>query len=377
LLKAGYIRQVMAWVYTYTTLWLKVLRKIENIIREEMDLAWANEILMTWLSPKSIWDKTGRWDIIDVLFKLDWNWNSQYALWCTHEEQVTPLMKEFIQSYKDLDFWVYQIQNKFRNEKRAKSWLLRWREFLMKDLYSFHKTEEWFEEYYEKMKKVYVRIFERLWLWKDTYITVASWWDFTDKYSHEFQTVLGVWEDTIHICKSCKLGHNEEVVTDNMKCVECGKDDFIIKKASEIWNIFPLSTKFSNAFDLSYIDNENKKQEVIMWCYGIWISRIMWVIAEYYMNDNWINWPENIAPADYYIIVLSEENIQIALKLANKLEWKTVILDDRIWKKYGFWMKAWDAELFGIPNRIVVSPKTIEQWGYELTKNGKSQIIKL
>ena len=382
LLQAWFIRQEMAWVYIYTTLGLKVLRKIENIVREEMDNAGANEVLMSSLGSKLHWDQTGRWDVVDVLFKLPASTWKEYALNPTHEEIVTPFAGEFIQSYKDLDFAVYQIQTKFRNEKRAKSGLLRWREFLMKDLYSFHRDEASLDAYYENMKKVYMKVFDRLGIWKDTYITLAWGWDFTDKYSHEFQTLLDIGEDDIYICDECNTSHNEEIVDleNGFECTNCNSKNHRVEKASEVGNIFPLMTKFSDAFWLKYADENWKEKQVIMGCYGIGISRLMWAIAEYYANEKWISWPENLAPADYYIIVMWEENIEKAEEIAKKLEleWKSVILDDRIWKKIGFGQKAWDCELFGIANRIVLSPKTLEQWGYELTKRGEeSTIIKL
>ena len=380
LLQAGFIRQTMAWVYNYTTLWLKVLRNIENIVREEMDNYWASEILMSALSPKENWEKTGRWDLIDVLFKLPTgdNWK-EYWLNSTHEEIVTPLMSEFLTSYKDSGACVYQVQTKFRNEKRAKSGLLRGREFLMKDAYSFHISDEEFEEYYDWMKKVYMKIFDRLGLLSDTYITLASWWDFTEKYSHEFQVVLPIWEDDIYICDECNTSHNEEIVdlVNGFKCTKCGWLNHRVEKASEVGNIFPLVHKFTKPFWLKMLDENNKEHEAFMGCYGIWISRLMWVIAEYNMQEKGIAWPESIAPADYYIIVIGEENIEKANEFAIKLElkWKTVILDDRMWKKIWFGQKAWDCELFGIPNRIVISPKTIEAGWFEFTKRGEESEI--
>jgi len=370
LLQAWFIRQTMAWVYTYTTLWLRVLRKIENIVREEMDNYWVFETLMSALSPKELWEKTWRWDSIDVFFHVPAANNKEYGLNSTHEEIVTPLMKEFIQSYKDLPTCVYQIQNKFRNEKRAKSWILRWREFLMKDAYSFHSSDEDFVKYYEWMKKVYLRIFERLGLWDDTVIALADWWTFTDKFSHEFQVKLDIWEDDIYICKSCGLWHNKEIVDEEkwFICAECKSKEYTLEKASEIWNIFPLETKFTKAFDLEYLDENNKMQIPKMWCYGIGVSRAMWIIAEKYVWEKWIKWPENIAPAKYYIVVIWEENIEKALELIEKLnlDKSEVILDDRIWRKVGFGQKMADADLLWIPNKIVISKKTLENDSYEL-----------
>ena len=370
LLQAWFIRQTMAWIYTYTTLWLRVLRKIENIVREEMDNYWAFEMLMPALSPKKLWEKTGRWDSIDVFFHVPAANNKEYWLNSTHEEVVTPILKEFIQSYKDLPVCVYQIQNKFRNEKRAKSGILRWREFLMKDAYSFHSSDEEFIKYYEWMKKVYLKIFERLGLWEDTVIALADWWTFTDKYSHEFQVKLDIWEDDIYICKSCGLGHNKEIVDEKnwFICAECKSKEYELVKASEIWNIFPLETKFTKAFGVEYLDENNKMQTPKMWCYGIWVSRAMWIIAEKYAWDKWIKWPENIAPAKYYIAVIWEENLDQALEIIEKLnlDKNEVILDDRFSRKIGFGQKMADADLLWVPNKIVISKKTLENNSYEL-----------
>ncbi len=370
LLQAWFIRQTMAWVYTYTTLWLKILRKIENIVREEMDNYWAFETLMPALSPKELWDKTARWDSIDVFFHVPAANNKEYGLNSTHEEVVTPLMKEFIQSYKDLPTCVYQIQNKFRNEKRAKSGILRWREFLMKDAYSFHSSDEDFVKYYDWMKEVYLRIFERIGLWEDTVIALADWWTFTDKYSHEFQVKLPIWEDEIYICKNCWLWHNKEIVDEEkwFICTSCGFKEYDLEKASEIWNIFPLETKFTKAFGVEYLDENNKKQIPKMGCYWIWVSRAMWIIAEKYAWEKWIKWPENIAPAKYYIAVIWEENLVKAEEIIEKLnlDKKEIILDDRFWRKFGFGQKMADADLLWIPNKIIISPKTLEKNSYEL-----------
>ncbi len=377
LLQAGFIRQTMAGVYTYTTLGQRIYNNIENIVREEMDSVWAFETKMPNLSPKEFWDQTNRWNI-DVLFHVPATNNKEYALNCTHEEIVTPLLGDFIQSYKDLPTCAYQIQYKFRNEKRAKSGLLRGREFIMKDAYSFHASDEDFVEYYEKMKEVYMKIFERLWLWKDTFIALADGGTFTEKYSHEFQVRLEIGEDTIYTCQKCWLSHNEEVISvDSFKCLECRGGKYKKFSASEIWNIFPLETKFSKAFGLTYSDENNKAQTPIMGCYWIGVSRAMWIVAEYFMTEKWINWPAHIAPANYYIIVLWEENVDKAQEISINLEkqWKTVILDDRMGRKFWFWQKAWDCELWWIPNRIVISPKTLEKWGYELRKQGEKEVI--
>ncbi len=377
LLQWWYIRQEMAGVYSFLPIGLRVLRNIENIVREEMDNAWYHEVLMSVITDKSSWDITGRWNM-DVMFHVPAHDDKQYSINPTNEETVVPMMKEFLQSYKDYPTCVYHIQKKFRNEKRAKSGLLRGREFLMKDAYSFHIDDEEFSDFYESVKQVYVKIFERLWVGSDTYETVADGGDFTDKYSHEFQTVLPIGEDDIYICSWCRLGHNKEVVQGDFVCTRCDSKEFDLKQASEVGNIFPLETKFSKPFEVEYTDKDNKMVDrVLMGCYGIGISRLMWVIAEYSATEKWILWPESIAPASHYIIVIGEDNIENAFELAGKLEseWKTVILDDRMGRKDWFGQKAADCELWGIPNRIVISPKTLEQGGYELLQRGQEPTI--
>lgn len=366
LLQGGFIRQEMAGVYNYLPLWLRVLKNIEQIVREEMNSVWAQELLLSSLWNKDSWQKTWRWDTVDVLFKLEGSGNKEYALNPTHEEVVTPLMWEFIQSYKDLDSMaVYQFQTKFRNEARAKSWILRWREFIMKDLYSFHKSSDDLDIYFEEVRKAYVRVFNRLWIWQDTLYAFASGWAFS-KYSYEFQTKLEIWEDNIYVCSDCGQAHNDEIVGDKFECVNCKSAKYEIIKTSEVGNIFKLWTKFSSAFWLNYLDEKNAKNEVVMWCYGIGISRLMWVIAEYMMDEKWLVWPESIAPASHYIIVIWEDNLDKAKDLARKLEksGKEVIIDDRF--KTNFGQKAADADILWIPNRIIISPKTLELGWYEL-----------
>lgn len=380
LLQAWFIRQEMAGAYNYLPLWLRVLKNIENVVREEMNSIWAQEILMTSLWNKESWLKTGRWDTVDVLFKLPASGNKEYALNPTHEEVVTPLMGEFIQSYKDLDSMsVYQFQTKFRNEARAKSGLLRWREFLMKDLYSFHKNLDDLDAYFDEVKEAYVRVFDRLGIGQDTLYAFASGWAFS-KYSYEFQTKLGIGEDNIYVCSDCGQAHNDEIVEEKFQCVNCKSDKYEVVKTSEVGNIFKLGTKFSSSFGLNYLDENNAKNEVVMGCYGIGISRLMWVIAEYMMDDKGLVWPESIAPASHYIIVIGEDNLEKAISLAKEIEtkWWNVIIDDRSGKVW-FGQKANDADLLGIPNRIIISPKTLEQGWYELKKRSENEgkIIKL
>lgn len=535
LLQWGYMRQAMAGAYEFLPIGHRVLSNIEQVVREEMDKAGYHEMLMTILTPREYWETTNRWDIPEYFTVPGWG-DTEYRIAPTNEENVTPILGEFIQSYKDLPTCVYHIQKKFRNEKRAKSGLLRGREFLMKDAYSFHANIEDFDAFYTNVKQVYMNVFTRLGLGDDTVIADADGGAISDKNSHEFQTYLEVGEDIIvsdssGYCYNLELASgipdnkniNEtekdmeyidsipEIVnmekmtayfkhpawqmlktviyklessqkfiavairgdldineiklrkfiakTYNDTCVlasesdlellgtvrwfisplkdsvlnfECYADESLktvknffgwanalakstkninlsdldikdfgdfsepvegftshnvpgekltFRKASEVGNIFHLGTKYSKPFGLSYLDENNKMQDKVeMWCYGIGVSRLMGVMAEYFMSEKGIAWPEHIAPYSHYIIVIGEDNLEAAHKLAEEIEkegW-SVILDDRMGKKFGFGQKAGDCELWGIPNRIVLSPKTLEQGGYELSKRGEeTEIVKL
>ncbi len=372
LLQAGFIRMTLAGAYNYTTLGLKTLRKIENIVREEMDAIGSSEILMTALGARENWEKTERWDTVDILFKLPAAEGREYALNPTHEEVVTPLIGEFIQSYKDLENCsVYQIQNKFRNEKRAKSGLLRGREFLMKDMYSFHRTQEELDTYFEIVRWAYDRVFERLGLSDSTHYTFASGGDFS-KYSYEFQTEIAIGEDEIFICTKCGQAHNKEIIDEaHFICAECGHSECEKKVVSEVANIFKLGSRFSDAFWLKYQDADGQTKSIVMGCYGIGISRLMGLIAEKFADEKWLVWPQSIAPFSHNIIIIGD-NTDKAITLAKQLESQgsSVLIDDR---GIGFGQKAGDADLFGIPNRIIVSDKTLEKWGYELKKRTEQE----
>ena len=369
LLQAGMIRMTLAGAYSFTTLGLRVLRKIEAIVRDEMGMIGSHEVLMTALGSKESWEKTGRWNDVDVLFKLPGAEGREYALNPTHEEVVTPLVGEFIQSYKDLDACsVYQIQWKFRNEKRAKSGLLRGREFLMKDAYSFHRSQTELDTYFEVMHAAYDRVFDRLGIADSTYYTFASGGDFS-KYSYEFQTELSIGEDEIYLCEACGQAHNTEIIEEgNFTCVACGGKKYTIKIVSEVGNIFKLGSRFSTAFDVKYQDRDGSIGEVVMGCYGIGISRLMGVIAEKMNDERGLIWSPNIAPYTHVIIVIGD-HLQEAVALGEYLEKQghEVLIDDR---ETGFGQKAGDADLLGIPHRIILSDKTIERGGYEF-KNRK------
>ena len=357
LMRAGFIDKVGAGIYTFLPLGLKVLNKINNIIREEINAVGGQEILMPALTPKEVWQATDRWDNFDALFKLAGSDDKDYALGATHEEIVTPLAKRYTFSYKDLPFSVYQIQTKFRNEKRAKAGLIRGREFSMKDLYSFHTTQEDLDNYYEKVKQTYFKIYQRLGLGDITHLTYASGGAFS-KYSHEFQTITEVGEDTIYFCPKCKVAVNKEIISEQNACPECQNTSLEEKRAVEVGNIFKLGTKFSKAVSFGAKGEDGKENDILMCSYGIGPSRVMGTIVEVYHDDKGMIWPKNLAPFSVHLISLkqNEEAEKIYQDLISQnIE---VLYDDREDVAPG--EKFADADLIGCPYRLVLSSKTLE-----------------
>ncbi len=368
LLRGGFVDKSMAGVYTYLPLGLRVLNKIENIIREEINTIGGQEILMPALQNKEDWKRTGRWDI-DVMMKVKTFFDKEYGLGWTHEEVVTPLAKKYIKSYKDFPFFVYQIQTKFRSEKRAKSGILRGREFSMKDLYSFHTSEEDLNKFYDLAKEAYFKIFERVGVKNKTYLTYASGGDFS-KYSHEFQTVSSAGEDTIYICDKCKIAINKEIVENNQpECPQCHNKNLKEEKAIETGNIFKLKTKFTEAFNFKFLNKEGKESLVLMGCYGLGPTRLMGTIVELFNDQNGIIWPKSIAPYQIHLIHLGnkEKVIREAEKIYNTLQKEKieVLYDDR---DESAGVKFKDSDLIGIPMRVVVSEKTIAKNSVEIKK---------
>lgn len=366
LTRAGYIYQEMAGVYAFLPLGMRVIKNIENIVRDEMDKI-GEELLMPALSGRERWHATKRHDAIDILMstraaneKALEKSTAEYILNPTHEEIITPIAKHFRTSYKDFPFAVYQIQTKFRNEARAKSGLLRGREFIMKDLYSFHTSEDDLNKFYELAKERYDAIFDRLGIGQDTYITFASGGDFTDDYSHEYQTVLESGEDVIYLDRKNQVAYNKEVATaEDAKKLGVNFDELEQVMASEVGNIFPLSTKFSEHLDYKYSDEDNSQKNVWMGSYGIGISRLMGVITEKFADDKGLVWPESIAPYMYHIVALpDEENIKVANKVYETLGEDKCLYDDRDSASTG--ERFADADLIGCPVQIVVSKKTLE-----------------
>ncbi len=374
LIRAGFIDKLMAGVYTLLPLGLLTIKKIENVIREEINKIDGQEIVMPTLQPKENWEKTGRWDAMDDLYKVKDSGNKEYALGPTHEEIIVPLAKKFINSYKDIPTYVYQFQNKFRMELRSKSGILRGREFLMKDLYSFHLTKEDLDDYYQKAKEAYFKIFERMGLKEKTYYTFASGGSFC-KYSHEFQTVNPVGEDTIYICEKCQSAINKEIKDEINECPECGGKKFREEKAIEVGNIFKLMNKYSKPFDLSVLDENGKKQELVMGCYGIGLGRAMGTIVETYHDEAGIIWPEEIAPFKVHLISIKQN--EEAEKIYNNLmkDGVEVLYDDC---EASAGEKFADADLIGLPYRVVISDKSLKAGGIEIKKRSekKAEIIK-
>jgi len=381
LIRAGFVDKVMAGVYNYLPLGFRVLKKIENIIREEMNAIGGQEILMPVLHPAENWKKTGRWKSFEQLFKLKGAGNKDLALGPTHEEIVTPLAQKVVFSYKDLPIAVYQIQTKFRNEPRSKSGLLRAREFIMKDLYSFHASEENLEKYYMQVEKAYEKIWQRLGIGKITLKTYASGGDFS-KYSHEYQTLCQTGEDEIYVCSKCKVAVNKELINEQSECPECGNKKLEKQNAIEVGNIFKLKTKFSNAFNFKYVDKHGHEKPVVMGCYGIGPSRIMGTLAEIFNDDKGLVWPDNLAPFDIHLINLNK-NTNKSEKLYEKLinQGLDVLYDDRLGVSAG--EKLAEADLLGIPHRLVVSEKTGEKVEYkkrsekEVKMLSEDEIIKM
>ncbi len=378
LIKAGYIDKLMAGVYTFLPLGLRVIEKIKQIIREEMNKAGGQEIHMPSVQPKELWEITGRLKLENPYRAVD-GAGHEYVLGPTHEEIVVPLMKQFVHSYKDLPKAVYQIQTKFRTELRAKSGLLRGREFLMKDLYSFHTDEESLKTYYERMRIAYEDIFKRAGLGDKTFLTYAAGGSFA-KFSHEFQTITPAGEDTIYLCDDCQVAVNKEIIVSQPTCPQCGKKPAREEKAIEVGNIFELNTKFSEPFKLTYKDEEGKLQPVVMGCYGIGLSRLMGAIVEVYADKDGLMWPMEVAPAKVHLVALASKNEEI-IKQAEAIYYELsekgseVLYDDR---DLSAGEKLTDADLIGIPWRVVISDKTHKEGGVEVKdrQTGDIKIVK-
>lgn len=364
LLRGGFLHKEFAGVYSYLPLGLRVLKNIEQIIREEMNAIGGQELLLAGLQSKESWEKSGRWsdEVLDVWFKTKLKNGTELGLATTHEEPLTSLMVDHIRSYKDLPAYPYQFQTKFRNEKRAKSGIMRTREFIMKDLYSFNRDEEEFRVFYEECALAYMRIFKRVGLGDVTYRTFASGGSFS-KFSDEFQTATEAGEDTIYIDKEKGIAINQEVCTDEViEELKLNKDTLLKVRAVEVGNIFPLGTKFSEALGLTYKDEGGNSKPVYMGSYGIGPGRLMGAIAETFSHEKGIYWPETVAPFKAHVIMVQPEDDEqrsLAEKTYARLTEAGVetLLDDRL---VGAGEKFADSELIGIPHRITIGKRARE-----------------
>ena len=364
LIRAGYIYKEMAGVYAYLPLGLRVFRNIERIIREEMDAVGGQELLLTSLQSQAVWEKTGRWsdDVIDNWFKTKLVDETPLGIASTHEEPLTNLLTHYASSHRDFPLYIYQFQTKFRNELRAKSGIMRGREFVMKDLYSFCRNEEEHAAFYARMKEAYTNVFKRVGIGEQTYFTYASGGSFS-KASDEFQTVTDAGEDTIYIDEETRFSINEEMLDDeaSLKKFNLSKEKLVAKKSAEVGNIFPLGTKFSEAFGLMYRDESGNEKPVIMGSYGIGLGRVMGTIVEVCADEKGLRWPHEVAPFSAHLVRLgdSETVLTAAEKTYEELlrAGKEIFYDDR--KGVSAGEKLADADLLGMPMRIVVSEKTI------------------
>jgi prolyl-tRNA synthetase len=382
LIRGGFIYKEMAGVYDYLPLGLRVFNKIVGIIREEMDAIDGQELALSALQNPEVWKPTDRWndDVVDVWFKTKLNGAGEIGLGATHEEPITALMRDHIHSYKDLPRYPYQFQTKFRNEARAKSGIMRTREFVMKDLYSFSKDKAEHDAFYAKAADAYKRVFERMGLGDKTYMTFASGGSFS-KYSHEFQTVCDAGEDVIYIDDEKKIALNKEVYDDPAVYEETGivKENLREAKSAEVGNIFTLGTRFSDALGLFYANEAGEQMPVFMGSYGIGPGRLMGTIVETLSDEKGIVWPKEVSPFTLHLVELSNGNAEVKQAADELYDTLTkagvdVLYDDRDARAGE---KFSDAELIGIPKRVVVSAKTIGTGTVEVTdrKTGASEMV--
>jgi prolyl-tRNA synthetase len=377
LIRAGYVHKEMSGVYSYLPLGKIVLDNIANIVREEINKTGAFEVQMSSLQSRDLWEKTGRWDdkLVDNWFKTKLANGQELGLGLTHEEPVINSLLPFVSSYKDLPFAVYQVQTKFRNEIRAKSGLMRSRELLMKDQYSFSKSEDDHKKYYEEMADVYLKIYSRFGVGDITYRTYADGGIFSE-FSDEFQTLSEVGEDTIYVDEEKGIAINKEVYKDDvLKKLGLDKSKLVERKAVEVGNIFSLGTKYTKELGLDYIDENGKKQDIVMGCYGIGVSRMMGLLAEHFSDEKGLSWPKEVAPAIVYLINIGNDSevVKAADEAYDELSTKgfKVIYDDRDLRPGE---KFADADLLGIPYRVVVSEKNLAEKKYELKARNEDSL---
>ena len=369
LIRGGFVDKLMAGVWTYLPLGLCVLERINKVIREEMNKIGGVELEMPALHPKELWETTNRWEV-EEMYKLKDRTGRELGLGWTHEELIAKIAAGFINSYRDLPQYVYQIQTKFRDEPRAKSGIIRGREFLMKDLYSFHRDKNDQDEFYERVKEAYHNVFKRVGL--HAFCVEASGGAFTKEFSHEFQVLSDAGEDEIVYCISCAFARNKEVPGDFHTCPNCN-GELRFGTSIEVGNIFKLGTKFSEAFGLFFADEDGIKKPAVMGSYGIGPGRLMGTIVEASHDDRGIIWPEKVAPFRAHVLALTESVAKEAHRVASELESRgiDVLFDDREGKTAG--ERFSDADLIGCPWRVVVSDKTVAEGKIEIKKRSEAE----
>jgi proline--tRNA ligase len=377
LIRAGYVHKTMAGVYSYLPLGLKVVENIKQIVREEMNKIDSQELVMSTLQRKETWQETGRWsdELVDVWFKSKLQDGTDVGFGWTHEEPIVDLLRNYLKSYKDLPISVYQFQNKLRNELRAKSGIMRGREFVMKDMYSVHASKEDLDNYYNAAIEAYKRCYDRFGIGDETYVTFASGGAFT-KFSHEFQTICDAGEDYIYLHRGKNIAVNEEVLDEAVKELGIDRSELERVKTAEVGNIFNFGTQKSEEMRLVFTDAEGVEQYAYMGSYGIGITRVMGVIVEKFADDKGLVWPENIAPAKVYLVQIGSQSRATADELYQKLQSAGIetIYDDRD-ERPG--VKFADAELLGIPYRVTVSDRLLDddKWEVSTRQTGEQRLL--
>ena len=377
LIRAGYVHKTMAGVYSYLPLGLKVVENIKQIVREEMNKIDSQELVMSTLQRKETWQETGRWsdELVDVWFKSKLQDGTEVGFGWTHEEPIVDLLRNYLKSYKDLPISVYQFQNKLRNELRAKSGIMRGREFVMKDMYSVHASKEDLDKYYNAAIEAYKRCYDRFGIGDETYVTFASGGAFT-KFSHEFQTICDAGEDYIYLHRGKNIAVNEEVLDEAVKELGIDRSELERVKTAEVGNIFNFGTQKSEEMRLVFTDAEGVEQYAYMGSYGIGITRVMGVIVEKFADDKGLVWPENIAPAKVYLVQIGSQSRSAADELYQKLQSARIetIYDDRD-ERPG--VKFADAELLGIPYRVTVSDRLLDggKWEVATRQTGEQRLL--
>lgn len=377
LIRAGFVFKTMAGVYSYTPLGLRVLENIKQIVREEMNAIGSQELIMSTLQRKELWQETGRWsdELVDVWFKSTLQDGTDVGFGWTHEEPIVELLRSYLKSYKDLPISVYQFQNKLRNELRAKSGIMRGREFIMKDMYSVHAAKEDLDAYYDQVIEAYKRCYDRFGIGNDTYVTFASGGAFT-KFSHEFQTICEAGEDYIYLHRGKNIAVNEEVLDDAVKELGIKRNELEKVKTAEVGNIFNFGTQKSEEMNLVFTGSDGMQRYAYMGSYGIGITRVMGVIVEKFADEKGLIWPENIAPARVYLVQIGEKSRAAADELYETLgaQGVEVLYDDRD-ERPG--VKFADAELMGIPLRVTVSDRLLDgkKWEVVTRASGERQLL--